>query len=57
MCTVNLFVILYVIPNYLYSRFLVFVQALHFISMLQLAIHLILSLKQICYLTALIKAS
>ncbi len=31
MCTVfNLFVIFYMIPNYLYSRFLVFVQALHF---------------------------
>ncbi len=31
MCTVfNLFVFFYMIPNYLYSRFLVFVQALHF---------------------------
>ncbi len=40
MCTVfNLFVIFYMIPNYLYLEFLVFEQALHFV--LQLAICLI----------------
>ncbi len=47
----------YMVPNYLYSRFLAFVQALHFYFSVVISIHLILSLKQICYVTALITVS
>ncbi len=58
MCTVfYLFVFFYMIPSHLYSRFLVFVQALHLYLNVVISYSFHFIFKQIFYVTALSKVS